>query len=50
VAIYSREDRFCLHRFKADESYLVGRGQEPVRAYLGLDEILLTLTVGSLGR
>ncbi|MHA7834747.1 MAG: biotin carboxylase N-terminal domain-containing protein, partial [Algiphilus sp.] len=26
VAIYAREDRFSLHRFKADESYLVGEG------------------------
>ena len=26
VAIYSNEDRFALHRFKADESYLVGAG------------------------
>ncbi|MDQ3434583.1 MAG: ATP-grasp domain-containing protein, partial [Actinomycetota bacterium] len=40
VAIYSREDRFALHRFKADETYLVGGGQEPVRAYLGIDEIV----------
>ena len=40
VAIYSREDRFALHRFKADEAYLVGGGQEPVRAYLGIDEIM----------
>ncbi len=40
VAIYSREDRFALHRFKADESYLIGAGKEPVRAYLGIDEII----------
>ncbi len=40
VGVYSQEDRFCLHRFKADESYLIGRGQEPVRAYLGVEEIL----------
>ena len=32
VAIYSREDRFALHRFKADESYLVGEGLGPVKA------------------
>src|ERR687896_645329 len=32
VAIYSQEDRFSLHRFKADESYLVGQGDQPVRA------------------
>ncbi|WP_417453504.1 pyruvate carboxylase [Kiloniella sp.] len=40
VAIYSNEDRFALHRFKADESYLVGEGQGPVQAYLGIDDIL----------
>jgi len=26
VSIYSQEDRFSLHRMKADESYLVGDG------------------------
>ena len=40
VAIYSLEDRFALHRFKADEAYQVGKGAEPVRAYLGIEEIL----------
>jgi len=40
VAIYSRADRFALHRFKADEAYLVGGDQEPVRAYLGIEEIV----------
>jgi pyruvate carboxylase len=40
VAVYSREDRFALHRFKADESYLVGRGKEPLQAYLGIEEIV----------
>ncbi len=40
VAIYSHEDRFALHRFKADESYLVGAGQSPVQAYLAIDDIV----------
>ncbi|MDH3910436.1 MAG: pyruvate carboxylase [Rhodospirillales bacterium] len=40
VALYSHEDRFALHRFKADESYLVGRGLEPVQAYLDIGEVL----------
>ena len=40
VAIYSLEDRFALHRFKADEAYQVGRGAEPVRAYLDIDDIM----------
>lgn len=40
VAIYSYEDRFAQHRFKADESYLVGAGKKPVDAYLDIDDIL----------
>ena len=40
VAIYSQQDRQALHRFKADESYLVGKGKSPVAAYLAGDEIL----------
>ncbi|MBI2191538.1 MAG: pyruvate carboxylase [Planctomycetes bacterium] len=40
VAIYSREDRFALHRFKADEAYLIGEGLDPVKAYLDIEGIL----------
>ena len=40
VAIYSHEDRFALHRFKADEAYLVGRAGEPIRAYLDVAGIV----------
>ena len=40
VAIYSQEDRFSLHRTKADEAYLVGRDKEPVAAYLDIADIL----------
>ncbi|WP_407713746.1 pyruvate carboxylase [Comamonas testosteroni] len=40
VAIYSQEDRLALHRFKADESYLVGHGKKPLQAYLDIDDIL----------
>jgi pyruvate carboxylase len=36
VAIYSHEDRFSLHRFKADEAYRVGKPGEPIRAYLDI--------------
>ena len=32
VAIYSQEDRLGLHRFKADEVYLVGKGKGPIQA------------------
>ncbi|NKF23969.1 pyruvate carboxylase [Solimonas marina] len=40
VAIYAHEDRFALHRFKADESYLVGKGQKPIAAYLDIADIV----------
>ena len=40
VAIYSQEDRFSLHRMKADESYLVGAGRTPVDAYLDIADIV----------
>ncbi|HEV2446893.1 MAG TPA: pyruvate carboxylase [Candidatus Sulfopaludibacter sp.] len=40
VAIYSQEDRLALHRFKADEAYLIGEGKGPVEAYLDFEGIV----------
>ena len=40
VAIYAEEDRFSIHRFKADEAYVVGRGKGPVGAYLDIEGIV----------
>lgn len=40
VAMYSEEDRLSLHRYKADEAYLIGKGKGPIDAYLGIDEII----------
>lgn len=40
VAIYAHQDRFALHRFKADESYPVGSGATPVAAYLDIKGII----------
>lgn len=40
VAVYANEDRFGVHRFKADESYLVGEGKGPVAAYLDIDSVI----------
>ncbi|MEY3206074.1 MAG: 2-oxoglutarate carboxylase small subunit, partial [Planctomycetota bacterium] len=40
VAIYAHEDRFALHRFKADEAYLVGKPGEPLRSYLDIESIV----------
>ena len=49
VAIYSHEDRFALHRFKADEAYPVGRPGEPIRAYLDISGIVsLARSIASL--
>src|ERR1017187_1390774 len=40
AAVYSDEDRLSLHRFKADEAYLIGEGKGPVQAYLHVDGIV----------
>ncbi|MCL5769894.1 MAG: acetyl-CoA carboxylase biotin carboxylase subunit, partial [Planctomycetes bacterium] len=40
VAIYSYEDRYSLHRFKADESYQVGGPDAPVKNYLNIPAII----------
>ena len=40
VAIYAQEDRFSMHRFKADEAYVVGEGKGPVGAYLDIEGIV----------
>ena len=40
VAIYAEEDRFGVHRFKADEAYVVGKGKGPVAAYLDVESIV----------
>jgi pyruvate carboxylase len=44
VAVFTYEDRFALHRFKADESYQIGapEGGEPVRGYLNIENIVAT--------
>ena len=40
MAIYSYEDRYALHRFKADEAYQIGEAGEPIRSYLNIDAIV----------
>ncbi|RWB04754.1 MAG: pyruvate carboxylase [Mesorhizobium sp.] len=46
VAIWAEEDRYSLHRFKADESYQVGRGPHltrdmgPIESYLSIEEVI----------
>src|SRR5690349_20922165 len=40
VAIYTYEDRYSLHRYKADEAYQVGADNDPLKPYLDMDEII----------
>ncbi|TPW26994.1 pyruvate carboxylase [Pararhizobium mangrovi] len=46
VAIWAEEDKLSLHRFKADESYQVGRGPHlgrdlgPIESYLSIEEVM----------
>ena len=40
VALYSEQDMMHMHRQKADESYLIGKGLPPVAAYLNIPEII----------
>ncbi|XP_022650957.1 pyruvate carboxylase, mitochondrial-like [Varroa destructor] len=40
VAVYSEQDKMHMHRQKADESYLIGRGLLPVQAYLNIPEYI----------
>ncbi|WP_173088320.1 pyruvate carboxylase [Devosia sp. 1635] len=40
VAVFAEEDKLALHRFKADEAYLIGVGKGPVEAYLQIDEYI----------
>ncbi len=40
VGIYTYEDRYSLHRYKADESYQIGEDKEPLKPYLDIDVII----------
>ncbi|MEM7514411.1 MAG: biotin carboxylase N-terminal domain-containing protein, partial [Bacteroidota bacterium] len=40
LAVYTYEDRYSLHRYKADESYQIGEEGEPLRPYLDIDELI----------
>jgi pyruvate carboxylase len=40
VGIYTHEDRYALHRTKADEAYQIGKPGHPVKSYLDIDAII----------
>ncbi|MGD1894973.1 MAG: pyruvate carboxylase, partial [Cyclobacteriaceae bacterium] len=41
VALYTYEDRYSLHRYKADEAYQIGEDTEPLKPYLDIEAIIL---------
>jgi pyruvate carboxylase len=42
VAIFTYEDRYSLHRYKADEAYQIGEESDPLKPYLNIEEIIHT--------
>lgn len=40
VALYTYEDRYSLHRYKADEAYQIGKDDEPLKPYLDIEGII----------
>ena len=40
VAVYTYEDRYSLHRYKADEAYQVGEDDDPLKPYLDIEAII----------
>lgn len=42
IAIYTYEDRYSLHRYKADEAYVIGNEDDPLKPYLDIEAIIKT--------
>lgn len=40
VSIFTHEDRFSPHRYKADEAYQIGEDDDPLRPYLDIEGII----------
>jgi pyruvate carboxylase len=40
VAVYTFEDRYSLHRYKADEAYQIGKDNEPLKPYLDIEGLI----------
>lgn len=40
VAVFTYEDRYSLHRYKADEAYQVGADDDPLKPYLDIEAII----------
>ena len=48
VAVYTYEDRYSLHRYKADESYQIGPNTEPLKPYLDIEEIIKVAVINGV--
>ena len=42
VSVYTYEDRFSPHRYKADEAYQIGVDEEALKPYLDIEELIET--------
>ncbi|MGB5488786.1 MAG: pyruvate carboxylase, partial [Lysobacterales bacterium] len=40
ISVYTHEDRFSPHRYKADEAYQIGEDDDPLKPYLDIDAII----------
>lgn len=40
VGVFTHEDRYSQHRYKADEAYQIGGDDEPLKPYLNIDAII----------
>ena len=40
IAVYTFEDRYSLHRYKADEAYQIGKDDEPLKPYLDVEGLI----------
>src|SRR6478735_10246584 len=40
IAVYTYEDRYSIHRYKADEAYQIGKDNDPLKPYLDIEKII----------
>ncbi len=48
VSIYTNEDRFSPHRYKADEAYQIGENDDPLMPYLNIEGLIETAKINQV--
>ncbi|MEE9327073.1 MAG: pyruvate carboxylase [Cocleimonas sp.] len=48
VSIYTNEDRFSPHRYKADEAYQIGADDDPLMPYLNIEGLIKTAKINQV--